>query len=84
MDAKCVNQEVDRKGSLDDRKEKGLVSGTREGKSEYEDRRVENIRQESQKGKDLKVRMAGEDIEDEITRHPSYFLEFPWAKSCPT
>lgn len=41
--------EVDRKGSLDDRKEKELVSGTREGKSEDEDRRVEKIRQEARR-----------------------------------
>ena len=57
--------------------EKGLVSSTREGKSENEDKRVEKIRQESQeKGKKLKVRMA-EDIEDETIKHPLYFLEFP-------
>jgi len=56
-----------------------LVSGTREGKSENEDRRVGKSRQESQeKWKELKVRMAGQDIEAETTKHRPYFLEFPW------
>lgn len=33
MDTKYVNSEVDGKDILDDRKEKGSVSGTRKGKS---------------------------------------------------
>lgn len=64
--------------------EKRLVSGTREGKSEKEDRRIEKIKQKRrEKGKALKVRM-GEDTEAETTQHPPYFLYFPWASSCST
>lgn len=36
MDTRYVNWKVDRKGILDDRIEKELVSGTRKGKSENE------------------------------------------------